>query len=100
MATSEIDDARQTASCGNVFLDLGFAPEEATILAIRSDLVCELALWLRNSGLTAQQAAGQLGISTERMADLMGGRWDSFSLDLLIQLAVRSGQRVELKIAA
>lgn len=25
-----------TDSCGNVFLDLGFSPEEATILAMRS----------------------------------------------------------------
>ena len=32
-----------TKSCGNVFLDLGFSPEEATILAMRSQLMGELS---------------------------------------------------------
>jgi predicted XRE-type DNA-binding protein len=63
MATDEIDDERRIESCGNVFLDLGFPPEEATILAMRSDLMCRLALWLRDSGLTSQQAAQRLGVS-------------------------------------
>ena len=31
-------------SCGNVFLDLGFPPEEAVILAMRADLMAKLRL--------------------------------------------------------
>ncbi|MCC8994900.1 MAG: helix-turn-helix domain-containing protein [Candidatus Contendobacter sp.] len=100
MATDETDDGRRIASCGNVFLDLGFSPEEATILAMRSDLVCQLARWLQESGLTVPQAAERLGVSPVRVTDLVRGRWDQFSLDRLVQLAVRTGQRVELKIAA
>jgi predicted XRE-type DNA-binding protein len=100
MATDETEDGRRTESCGNVFLDLGFPLEEATILTMRSDLMCQLALWLRDSGLTAQQAAEKLGISQARVADLVRGQWDRFSLDTLIQLTVRAGQHVELKIAA
>lgn len=100
MATVETDEDRRTESCGNVFLDLGFPPDEAIILAMRSDLMCRLALWLRDSGVTPPQAAEQLGVSQTRIAELMQGKWDRFSLDALIQLAIRAGQRVELKVAA
>lgn len=100
MPTAEMDEGRRTESCGNVFLDLGFPPDEAILLSMRSDLMCRLGLWLRDSGLTPPQAAEQLGVSQTRIAELMRGKWDRFSLDTLIQLAVRAGQRVELKVAA
>jgi len=39
-----------TDSCGNVFIDLGFSPEEATILAMRSQLMGELRIKIRDMG--------------------------------------------------
>lgn len=89
-----------TESSGNVFLDLGFSPEEATILAMRSQLMGELRIKIRDKEWTQAEAAKVLGISQSRVSDLIRGKWDKFSLDMLITLATRAGKKVELKLAA
>lgn len=89
-----------TKSCGNVFIDLGFSPEEATILAMRSQLMGELRIKIRDEAWTQIDAAAVLGISQSRVSDLIRGKWDKFSLDMLITLATRAGKKVELKLAA
>ncbi len=33
-----------TESCGNIFLDIGFPPDEAAILTMRPKLMCELRI--------------------------------------------------------
>lgn len=89
-----------TESSGNVFIDLGFSPEEATILAMRSQLMGELRIKIRDEEWTQAEAAKILGISQSRVSDLIRGKWDKFSLDMLITLATRAGKKVELKMAA
>lgn len=89
-----------TESCGNVFLDLGFSPEEATILTMRSQLMGELRIKIRDTGWTQAEAAQVLGISQSRVSDLIRGKFEKFSLDMLITLATRAGGKVELKLAA
>jgi len=89
-----------TDSCGNVFIDLGFSPEEATILAMRSQLMGELRIKIRDMGWTQAEAAQVLGISQSRVSDLICGKFEKFSLDMLITLATRAGKKVELKLAA
>lgn len=89
-----------TASSGNVFLDLGFPPDEAAILAMRSELMCQLEILIRDKEWTQAEAAQILGISQSRVSDLMRGKWEKFSLDMLITLATRAGKKVELKLAA
>ncbi len=89
-----------TDSCGNVFIDLGFSPEEATILAMRSQLMGELRIKIRDMGWTQAEAAQVLGISQSRVSDLIRGKFEKFSLDMLITLATRAGKKVELKLVA
>lgn len=89
-----------TESCGNVFLDLGFSLEEATILAMRAQLMGELRIKIRDMGWTQKEAAEILGVSQSRVSDLIRGKFEKFSLDMLITLATRAGKRVELKLAA
>lgn len=87
-------------SSGNVFADLGFPPEEAAILAMRADLMAQLRLVVEKRNWTQVEAAKVLGISQSRVSDLMRGKWDKFSLDMLVTLATRAGLRCELKLAA
>ncbi|MGH8583031.1 MAG: helix-turn-helix domain-containing protein [Gammaproteobacteria bacterium] len=94
------DDLRITGSSGNVFLDLGFPPEEAAILAMRADLMARLRLLIEERGWTETEAAERLRIGHARVSDLVRGKWDKFSLDLLITLATRAGLKVELNLAA
>jgi predicted XRE-type DNA-binding protein len=89
-----------TRSSGNVFADLGFPPEEAAILAMRADLMAQLRLVLEKRNWTQVEAAQVLGISQSRVSDLMRGKWDKFSLDMLVTLATRAGLHCELKLAA
>ena len=89
-----------TRSSGNVFTDLGFPPEEAAILAMRADLMAQLRLVIEKRNWTQIEAAKVLGISQSRVSDLMRGKWDKFSLDMLVTLATRAGLHCELRLAA
>ena len=86
-------------SSGNVFLDLGFPPEEAAILAMRSALMAQLRLLIERRKWTQVQAAAELGIAQSRVSDLVRGKWDKFRLDMLLMLAARAGLRPQLKLS-
>ena len=87
-------------SSGNVFTELGFSPDEAAILQMRADLMSDLRRFIKTRGLTQARAAEILGVSQSRVSDLTRGKWERFSLEMLITLATRAGMRVSLKIAA
>jgi predicted XRE-type DNA-binding protein len=81
-------------------VDLGFSPEEAAILQMRADLMAKLRKIIKNRRLTQVRAAKLLGISQSRVSDLVRGKWEKFSLEMLITLATRAGIRVTIKTAA
>jgi predicted XRE-type DNA-binding protein len=87
-------------SSGNVFIDLGFPPDEAAVLQMRADLMAELRKVIKARKLTQAKAAKILKISQSRVSDLMTGKWEKFSLEMLITLATRAGLHVSLKTAA
>ena len=90
--------ARMTKSSGNVFLDLGFEPEEAMVLALRSQLIAELRLLIERKSWTQVQAAKALGVTQSRISDLNRGKWEKFSLDMLLTLAARAGLQPQIKL--
>ena len=83
---------------GNVFVDLGFTPEEAANLTLRSQLMLVLKDALKERGWTQQRAAKELGIHQPRVSDLMKGHLSEFSLDALVCLVQRLGYEVELTL--
>lgn len=85
---------------GNVFLELGLPPEEAAILKMRADLMGDLREFIRDSKLTQAAAAQRLGIRQSRVSDLVRGKWEKFSLEMLITLAARAGHKVDLRVVA
>ena len=87
-------------SSGNVFVDLGYSPDEAAILQMRADLMADLRKWIKAKRLTQAKAAEILGVSQSRVSDLIRGKWERFSLEMLITLATKAGIRVTLKRAA
>lgn len=87
-------------SSGNVFADLGFDAAEATILQMRAKLMNDLRLYIEQEKLTQQQAAKRLGITQSRVSDLVRGKWEKFSLEMLITLEARIGREVRLELAA
>ena len=87
-------------SSGNVFIDLGFSPDEASILQIRADLMNDLRKFISRKRLTQVQAAEIFGVSQSRVSDLIRGKWERFSLEMLVTLATRAGMHVTVKTAA
>jgi predicted XRE-type DNA-binding protein len=67
---------------------------------MRSQLMVELRIKIRDMEWTQSEAAQVLGISQSRVSDLIRGKFEKFSLDMLITLATRAGKKVELKMAA
>ena len=91
---------RITKSSGNVFIDLGFPPEEAAVLAMRAELMAKLRTLIDERGWTQQEASKRLGIAQSRVSDLVRGKWDKFSLDMLVTLAAKAGQRPNIVLKA
>lgn len=89
-----------TESSGNVFTDLGYSPDEAAILQMRADLMADLRKFIKTKKITQTEAAKIFGVSQSRVSDLITGKWEKFSLEMLITLATKAGKRVTLKIAA
>jgi predicted XRE-type DNA-binding protein len=87
-------------SSGNVFLDLDFDPGEAIILQMRAKLMNDLREYIATNGLTQVEAAEQLGVAQSRVSDLVRGKWDKFSLEMLITFEARIGRHVTLELAA
>ena len=92
--------AKIITSSGNVFKDLGFDSAEASILQMRSSLMNDLRIYIEKNGLTQVEAAVRLGISQSRVSDLKRGKWEKFSLEMLITLEARLGRKVSLRLAA
>jgi predicted XRE-type DNA-binding protein len=87
-------------SSGNVFIDLGFPPDEAAILQMRADLMADLRKFIKAKRLTQAKAAEMLGVSQSRVSDLIRGKRERFSLEMLFILSTKAGMRVVLKRAA
>ena len=87
-------------STGNIFIDLGFPPDEAAVLQMRADLMTDIRKFIEEKNLTQVKASEILGVSQSRISDLVRGKWEKFSLEMLITLATRAGMHVSVKIAA
>jgi len=83
---------------GNVFRDIGFSPEEAQNLHLRSELMTRVEQFVKRSDVTQAEAARALGITQPRLNDLLRGKIDKFSLDALVNMLGHAGMRVELRV--
>ncbi len=88
------------SSSGNVFADLGFSEAETTILTMRAELMAQLRVLIEQQNWTQQQAASVLSVTQARVSDLIRGKTEKFSLDMLVLLLLRAGGHCELKLAA
>ncbi|CAN1511138.1 COG5606 Uncharacterized conserved small protein [Burkholderiaceae bacterium] len=91
-------DINITKGSANVFADLGFDPQEAQNLQLRSQTMIALLQWFNASGLTQAAAAKVLRVTQPRLNQLLKGKIDIFSLDALVNMATSAGMRVGLVI--
>ena len=74
--------------------------EEAANLRLRSELMDKITALIDSKGWTQAEAASRCGVTQPRMNDLFRGRLSRFSLDALVNIAAKLGQRVHVELEA
>jgi predicted XRE-type DNA-binding protein len=65
---------------------------------MRAQVLAAIAERLTQAGLTQKEVASQLGLAQPQVSALMNEKSDGFSLDRLIDVAVRAGLSVRLSV--
>lgn len=94
----------------NLFLELGFAPEEAKrlhaasrkqiddTLRLKKQLMTELADWIERHDLKQADAAQVLMVSRPRVSDVVNQKTTKFTIDTLVGMLSRIGKPVTLTV--
>lgn len=94
----------------NLFLELGFSPEEAERLdmasrqqindtkQLKEQLMGELAAWIDAHHLKQAEAAEILMVSRPRVSDVVNRKTAKFTIDTLVEMMSRIGKPVRLAI--
>jgi len=86
-------------SYSNVFEALEDDPAMAQNLKIRSELMVSLRTYIEGEGLGQKKAAEVFGVHQPRISDLMRGKIDKFTIDMLVNMLARIGKTVKLRAA-
>ena len=89
-----------TETFTNVWDALADTPQEAANLKVRSELMSQIAAFVRERGWTQVEAARRCGVTQPRLNDLLRGRLSRFSLDALVNIAAALGCRVHVGLDA
>lgn len=81
-----------------MFRDLGFPPDVARNMQLQTDLVIAIERIIEKRGLTQAAAAKLFHVTQPRISDLMRGRLDRFSIDMLLKMLTRAGVGVHLTV--
>ena len=100
-----------TKAGANLFLELGFAPDEARRLhaasrkhindtrLLKQQLMEELSVWIAEHHLKQAQVAEILKVSRPRVSDVVNKKTARFSIDTLVEMLGRVGKPVKLAIS-
>lgn len=75
------------------------APEDAENMKLRAKLMRAIINHIEKKELSQAAAAKLMGVTQPRISDLVRGKIDLFSIDMLINMAAGAGLTVDLKIA-
>ena len=108
--TIDTKSHHRTKASGNVFLDLGFSPQEAKRLLAQADaqidesirlkrqLMDEIAGWMSEARVTQAVAAEVLHVTRPRVSDMVNHKVDKFTIDALVGMLARIGKQVRLAV--
>lgn len=83
---------------GSVFNDLGFNEAEAENLKIRAALMRAIEKYIEDNKLTQAAAATLMGVYQPRISDLLQGKIDKFTIDMLVNMLTKAHVSVSLVI--
>jgi predicted XRE-type DNA-binding protein len=109
------EDRHRNPSCNkagaNLFLELGFAPDEARRLQaasrkqindariLKRQLMEELSVWIAKHHLKQAETAEILMVSRPRVSDVINKKTAKFTIDTLVEMLSRIGKPVKLAIS-
>jgi predicted XRE-type DNA-binding protein len=85
-------------SSGNVFIDIGFSPEEAAELRAKADLIRAIDDTIRRRKLTQIQAAKLCKTDQPTLSKVLRGRVESITIDRLAGWLTALGRTVEIRV--
>jgi predicted XRE-type DNA-binding protein len=100
-----------TKSGANLFLELGFAPDEAKRLRaasreqindtrqLKQELMEALSVWIEKHHLKQAEAAEILMVSRPRVSDVVNKKTAKFTIDTRVETLSRVGKPVKLAIS-
>ena len=74
-------------------------PVEAENMKLRSRLMMAVCDYIEREGLSQAQAAKLFGVTQPRVSDLVRGKIDLFSIDMLVNMASAAGLLIDMRIA-
>ncbi len=80
----------------NIFSDLGLENAEEELL--KSDLTAEISSLIKRKKLTQAQTAKILGVDQPRISSLLRGRFDLFSIEMLMHFLTFLGQDIQIVV--
>lgn len=95
----------------NLFLELGFSPQEAKRLQavsrrqindarlLKQQLMEELSAWIEKHHLKQAEAAEILMVSRPRVSDVVNKKTAKFTIDTLVEMLSRVGKPVKLAVS-
>ena len=87
-----------TSENGNIFKDMGFSPQEASKLKIKSQLMCQISEWIKEKQLKQEEASHLLHVPRPRVSDIMRGKSGKFTIDALVDMLERTGKHVTVQV--
>ena len=72
---------------------------QAENMKLRAELMTQIRDYVEGLNMTQQAAARSLGLTQPRLSDLLRGRLDRFSLDMLVNVLARAGRYVNVTIS-
>jgi predicted XRE-type DNA-binding protein len=73
-------------------------PVEAENMKLRARLMIAVRDCIEREGLSQARAAKLFGVTQPRISDLVRGRIDLFSIDMLVNMASVAGLHIDMKI--
>ncbi len=82
----------------DIFSDLGFSREQSGKLVIKSYLMMQVEVFIKNQGMTQEQASKLMGVSRPRISDVMRGKIDKFTIDALVDMLTKAGLHIAVTV--
>lgn len=72
-------------------------PVQYNSMEMKSKLIVILTKHIRDNSWTQANAAKKLGVSQPRISNLMNGKIDKFSIDMLMEIMFRAGYTLDIR---